>query len=111
MLGHEQFGSQGFQASRLVGPTTAMLKKAEHQTVSSKAKTSTPFGMFLAVKTVQARDKLAHRSHQARRKHDALEAPFWCQKRRRIIIQSFWAILFRIFTMQVANILITKQPQ
>ena len=65
MLGHEQFGSQGFQASRLVGPTTAMLKKAEHQTLSSKANTSTPFGRFLAVKTVQEHDKLAHRSYQA----------------------------------------------
>ena len=65
MLGHEQFGSQGFQASRLVGPTTAMLKKAEHQTVSSKAKLSTPFGTFLVVKMVQARDKLAYRSYQA----------------------------------------------
>ena len=63
MLGHEQFGSQGFQASRLV--TTAMLKKAEHHSVSSKAKPSTPFGTFLPVKTVQARDKLAHRSYQA----------------------------------------------
>ena len=65
MLGHEQFGSQGFQASRLVGPTTAMLKKAEHQTVSSKANPSTPLGAILAVKTVQARDKPAHRSYQA----------------------------------------------
>ena len=65
MLGREQFGSQGFQASRLVGPTTAMLKKAEHQTVSSKANPSTPFGTILAVKTVQARDKPAHRSYQA----------------------------------------------
>ena len=39
----------------LVGPTTAMLKEAEHQTVSSKANPSTPFGTFLAVKTVRAR--------------------------------------------------------
>ena len=37
----------------------------EHQTVSSKANPSTPFGTILTVKTVQARDKPAHRSHQA----------------------------------------------
>ena len=37
----------------------------EHQTVSSKANPSTPFGTILTVKTVQARDKLAHRSYQA----------------------------------------------
>ena len=77
MLGRWQFGSQGFQASRLVGPTTAMLKRAEHQTVSSKANPSTPFGTILAVKTVQARDKPAHRSYQASSmgKHDAFEGP------------------------------------
>ena len=77
MFGHEQFGSQGFQASRLVGPTTAMLKEAEHQTVSSKANPSTPFGTILAVKTVQACDKPAHRSYQAPGigKHNVFEGP------------------------------------
>ena len=49
----------------------------EHKTVSSKANPSTPFGAILAVKTVQARDKPAHRSHQApgMEKHDAFEGP------------------------------------
>ena len=49
----------------------------EHQTVSSKANPSTPFGAILAVKTVQARDKPAHRSHQApgMGKHDVFEGP------------------------------------
>ena len=36
----------------------------EHQTVSSEANPSTPIGTILTVKTVQARDKPAHRSYQ-----------------------------------------------
>ena len=45
--------------------------------VSSEANPSTPFGTILAVKTVQARDKPAHRSYQAPGigKHDVFEGP------------------------------------
>ena len=86
MFGHEQFGSQGFQASRLVGQPPQSLKKVgfkmvwegiEHQTLSSKANSSTPFGTILTVKKVQARDKRAHRSYQAPGigKHDVFEGP------------------------------------
>ena len=74
MLGHEVCGTQGFQASCLVAQPQQTPKKTEflmawewieHPTVSSKSNPSTPFGTILAVKTVQARDKPAHRSHQA----------------------------------------------
>ena len=56
---------QNARAQAVWQPRLPGVKKAEHQTVSSKANPSTPFGTILAVKTVQARDKPAHRSHQA----------------------------------------------
>ena len=45
--------------------------------MSAKANRSTHFGTILTVKTSQARDKPAHRSHHNPdiRKHDVFEAP------------------------------------
>ena len=49
----------------------------KHQILSSKANPSTLFGTILAVKTVQAGDKPAHRSYQApgMGNYDVFEGP------------------------------------